>query len=78
LGGCYKPNDHEELIYLINSHLNPLSNLGALKYGYFQSMGIPYKYYNPESILKGKFKGIDLSYSINTKMKIILKYIREL
>ena len=79
LGGCYIPNDHEELIDLINDQLNPLSNLGALKYGYFQSLaGIPYIYYNPESLFKGKFKGIDLSYSVNTKMKIIIKYIREI
>jgi len=74
LGGCYIPKDHEELIDLINGHLNPLSNLGALKYGYFQSLaGIPYIYYNPVSLFKGKFKGIDLSYSVNTKMKIIIK-----
>lgn len=79
LGGCYIPNDHEELIDLINDQLNPLSNLGALKYGYFQSLaGIPYIYYNPESLFKGKFKGIDLSYSVNTKMKIIIKYIRNI
>ena len=79
LGGCYIPNDHEELIDLINDQLNPLSNLGALKYGYYQSLaGIPYIYYNPESLFKGKFKGIDLSYSVNTKMKIIIKYICEI
>lgn len=78
LGGCYIPKDHEELIDLINSHLNPLSNLGALKYGYFQTEGIPYIYYNPDSLFKGKFKGIDLSYSANAKMKIIIKYIGEI
>jgi len=79
LGSCYIPKDHEELIDLINSHLNPLSNLGAIKYGYFQSLaGIPYIYYNPDSLFKGNFKGIDLSYSVNTKMKIIIKYIREI
>jgi hypothetical protein len=79
LGGCYIPKDHEELINLINDRLNPLSNLGAMKYGYFQSLaGIPYIYYNPESLFKGKFKGIDLSYSVNTKMKIIIKYISEM
>jgi hypothetical protein len=79
LGGCYIPKDHEEFIDLINSHLNPLSTLGALKYGYFQSIsGISYKYYDPDSLFKGKFKGIDLSYSTNTKMKIIIKYLQDL
>ena len=77
LGGCYIPSNHEELIDLINAHLNPLSNLGALKYGYYQSQaGIPYFYYNPDSILKGKFKGVDLSYSVKDKMKIIINLIR--
>ncbi len=79
LESCYIPKDHEELINLINDHLKPLSNLGAMKYGYFQSLaGIPYKYYDPDSLFKGKFKGIDLSYSVNTKMKIIIKYISEI
>ncbi|MFZ3384850.1 MAG: hypothetical protein WA144_13080 [Candidatus Methanoperedens sp.] len=79
LEGCYIPKDHEEFIHLINDHLNPLSNLGAMKYGYFQSLaGIPYKYYNPDSLFKGKFKGVDLSYSVSTKMKIIIKYINEI
>ena len=79
LEGCYIPTNHEELIDLINAHLKPLSNLGALKYGYYQAHeGIPYLYYNPESLFKGKFKGIDLSYSVNTKMKIVITYIREI
>ena len=79
LGGCYIPNNHEELIDLINAHLNPHSNLGALKYGYYQShAGIPYFYYNPDSILKGKFKGIDLSYSVKDKIKIAINLIRDI
>ena len=78
LGGCYIPTNHEELIDLINGHLKPLSNLGALKYAYQANAGIPYIYYNPESLFKGRFKGIDLSYSVNTKMKIVIKYIREI
>lgn len=79
LGSCYIPKDHEEFIKLINDHLKPLSKLGALKYGYFQSLaGIPYIYYDPDSLFKGKFKGVDLSYSVRTKMEIIIKYIREI
>lgn len=79
LGGCYIPKDHEELIDLINSHLNPLSKLGAFKYAYYQSLaGIPYIYYSPDSLFKGKFKGFDLSYSATNKMRIIIKYISEI
>lgn len=79
LGGCYIPKDHDELIYLINSHLKSLSKLGAFKYAYFQSLaGIPYIYYSPDSLFKGKFKGFDLSYSVTNKIKIIIKYIHEI
>ncbi len=78
LGGCYIPKDHKELIEFINAHLNPLPDHGALKYGYYQShAGIPYIYYNQETLFKGKFKGIDLKYSIDVKIKIIMNLIRE-
>lgn len=78
LGGSYIPKDYEELIKYINGYLTPLSNHGALKYGYHQSnAGIPYLYYNPETLFKGKFKGIDLKYSADVKIKIIMSLIRE-
>jgi len=70
LGGCYIPKSHDELIDLINSHLDPLPNVGALKYGYWQSVaGIPYDYYNPESIRGGKFMGIYLGNPFIDRLK---------
>jgi len=68
--GCYIPTDHDELIDLINRHLPPLPNLGALKYGYWQSVaGIPYGYYNPESIRGGKFMGVYLGNPVIDRLK---------
>jgi len=70
LEGCYVPTNHDELIDLINRHLEPLPNLGALEYGYWLSeTGIPYIYYNPESIRGGKFKGVYLGNPIIDRLK---------
>lgn len=78
LGGCYIPKNHEKFINLINDHLNPLSNLGALKYGWYQAnAGIPFLYYNPTTLFKGKFKDTYLQYSLTDKIKIIIRYIYE-
>ena len=70
LGGCYIPKDHDEMIDLINRRLDPLPNLGALKYGYWQSVaGIPYVYYKPESIRGGKFMGVYLGNLVKDRLK---------
>lgn len=68
--GCYIPKDHYELINLINQRLEPHPNLGAFKYGYWQSVeGIPYVYYSPESIRGGKFMGVYLGYQLIDRLK---------
>ena len=70
LKGCYIPKDNNEMTKLINSHLYPLSNLGALKYGYWQSIaGISYIYYKPESIRGGTFMGVYLGYRFIDRLK---------
>ena len=70
LEGCYIPKDHGEMIDLINRHLEPLPNLGALKYGYWLSeTGIPYVYYSPESIRGGKFMGVYLGNPVTDRLK---------
>ena len=70
LDGCYVPNNHDEMIDLINRRLDTLPNLGALKYGYWQSIaGIPYVYYKPESIRGGKFMGVYLGYRMIDRLK---------
>ena len=79
--GCYTPKDNNELIDLINRRLDPLPNLGALKYGYWQSIaGIPYVYYKPESIRGGTFMGVYLGYRMIDRLKdklLALNYISQ-
>lgn len=56
LDACYIPLNNNDLIDLINSHLNPKPVLGALKYGYWQeAWGQLYESYVPESLFRGKF-----------------------
>jgi len=70
LEGCYIPQNHDELIDFINCHLEPLPNLGALKYGYWLSeTGIPFVYYSPESIRGGKFMGVYLGNPMLDRLK---------
>ena len=59
LGSTYNPESHDEAIQLLlNKDLPPLDKTGALIYGYYRKMsGIPYKYYEAETLFKGKFKG---------------------
>jgi len=58
LEGLHTPVNHEELIDLINANLDSPPKIGALKYGYWQSVyGEPYIYYSPESVRGGKFMG---------------------
>ncbi len=58
LGGTYQPTHHEETITMLCQNLVPQEKNGAIKYGYwFQTRGIPYKYYEPSGLFEGKFKG---------------------
>jgi len=58
------------MIDLINRRLAPLPNIGALKFGYWQSVaGIPYVYYSPESIRGGKFMGVYLGNPVIDRLK---------
>lgn len=51
LGACYTPQSHGEAINLINDpNLPPLSQTGALKYGYYMvARDRAYEYYDPAS-----------------------------
>jgi len=62
LGSTYNPQSHEEVIeLLLNKNLPAKSNMGALIYGhYLNSFGRKFKYFEPESLAGGKFKGKDL------------------
>ena len=70
VGGCYVPKNHDEVVNLINHRLNPAPNLGALKFGYWQSVyGLPYIYYSPESVRGGKFMGVYLKSPVVDRLK---------
>jgi hypothetical protein len=61
LGATYEPQNHSEVIELLRSELEPKDRTGALMFGYYyKSHGIPYKYYQSEDIVNGKFNGIRL------------------
>ena len=62
LGSTYNPKSHEEAVQLLlDKDLPPLDKTGALIYGYYRKMsGIPYKYYEAETLFSGKFKGTSI------------------
>jgi hypothetical protein len=61
MGGTYEPQTHSEAIDLIDRHLEPLPQTPALKYGYwFQTHGIPFKYFVAADLFSGTFKGTNV------------------
>lgn len=61
LGSTYNPSNHEELIMMVHQQLEPKDPKGAIKYGYyFNTFGKKFKYYNPEGLFGGEFKGVRL------------------
>ena len=71
LGACYTPKSHAQALALINDpHLQPLPELGALKYGYYMvARDIEYKHFDPET---NSFYGRTLAPSVTAQraMKI--------
>ncbi|MFN4122578.1 MAG: hypothetical protein ACK4GL_04655 [Flavobacteriales bacterium] len=61
LGANYVPQNEDELYELIlNPDLPPKDKKGALIYGYYwQTYGESYRFYKPENIYIGTYKGID-------------------
>jgi hypothetical protein len=62
LGSNYIPTTHEEVMALLRQrHLAPMPKEGAIKYGYYtNSFGIPFKHFEPEGFVEGKFKGVEV------------------
>jgi len=76
LESTYNPQSHEDVITLLkNRDLKPKEKQGALIYGYYyNSYGKNFKYFTPESLSSGKFKGKNLmksKRSINWTFKIL-------
>lgn len=63
LGSTYNPESHEEVIALLQQTTLPAKdNTGALIYGYYRKMdGISYRFYEPETLFKGKFMGEEIN-----------------
>jgi hypothetical protein len=58
LGGTYNPGSHEELISLLKADLPPKNKTAALVYGYyFNTFGIPFRYFRATGVAAGRFKG---------------------
>lgn len=76
LGGTYNPKSHEELINLLKQKPEPKPKETAYPYAYYQNTyGIPYKYYQPESLFEGKYKGTKLTSHLNKKQKLAQKIL---
>ncbi len=61
LGATYQPHSRAELESLIASKPSPLPVEGVLAYGHYMiTFGTKFKFYEPESLFKGKFLGVDL------------------
>lgn len=58
IGSTYTPRTHDDLIALVGQKLEAKPRLGALKYAYYYArLGEPFKYYQPNDLFGGKFKG---------------------
>lgn len=58
LGSVYRPESHADLIELAHQPLAPLPRLGAIQFGlYMYTFGEEFRYFQPDSICGGTFKG---------------------
>ncbi len=58
LGSVYLPQNHEELIRLALSRLQPKDRTGALLFGYYcNTFGRDFKHYQADGLFSGKFRG---------------------
>lgn len=81
LGCCYCPENHQDVVNLLNTDLKPLPIDGALMYGYWQATrGIEYKYFEPIGFFDGKFMGkkIEGQFSFMDKVKLKIMNILEI
>lgn len=78
MDATYKPKTHEETVSLIKAELPPLDKTPALVYGhYFKTYGIPYSYYEAETLATGKFKGVNIfkeAANIHSKYKNLSRF----
>jgi hypothetical protein len=76
----YKPQNHSELVALLNSNLSPLNNYTALKYAMREiTHGTPYLYYKETKIKNGlalgKYKNIIINPSKILRLLLFFRII---
>lgn len=72
----YNPHTHSELIDLLLAELPAKSREDTLKYGYYyKTVGVRYRYFEPKSVLKGTFKGVDLDLYRDSYLRGSLKVL---
>ena len=70
----YQPSNHEEVIEMIKSKLDPSMQEPALKYGYFyKTFGVDYQLYKPTDILSGYFRSVDIQKKMSVLRRIYSK-----
>lgn len=59
LDATYRPTNHDEVVHLLlQDTLAPKSRTGAMKYGYYmKTFGIPFRFFRPEGVVAGSFRG---------------------
>jgi len=76
LNCCHVPKDHDEVIKLIDSKLQPKPKDGAVKYGnWMMNLGFLFKKYKPSTLTTGTFLGKDIWSEVNFKDKVKLKFL---
>lgn len=73
LGVTYNPATHDELIQMLHTDLQPKPIEPTLVYGYFwPTFGKSYKYFEPDGIYTGRFKGVRIRPSLAAQARIAL------
>ena len=81
LGCCYKPKNHEEVIKLIRTKLEPKNKEDAIKYGFWCStFGITYRNFKPTGKFTGTFMGKDLwdDFTLKDRLKVKLLVVKDM
>jgi hypothetical protein len=77
-GACYRPKTHEELVALLDSEIEPLDRLGALKYGYFQRYGVGKEFKHLRQDKNGYFFHKSRSVTLITPRVLLVKMVRQI
>lgn len=70
----YRANNYEEVVCFIKTDLPAKNNLGALQYGYYNTIkGETFNYFKADSLFTGTFKGVNVMDANSTFSRLIKK-----